>query len=338
MEKTIRATIPVADLARESLDQIFPHLTPDQVAAIRDGKPVPPSPDWLPPGSGPASAPPVAPQVARRAAYLGGDYADHMLTYFAGKALARMPKVVCTLVFGQRERLKMARKAVNQFVAQRYPNKAIVIINGTDLPITTVPHAAIKEIKVQPHLTVAEMRTMALEEAVKIEGCEWIKPCWDDDDIYDPHLLSYMMTVAQTEGHKPLLLRYQARVNINTGTVFVLDAVEGVPNSMLVPAIMLAETREYPSDADDSEFLMAGVKRLGLESHSVVNNAGFPFNLLSGCVFHGHNFMPVERLMGERADPEHDHKWFLTVPETEHMKRVLASFGFNIEVKAEVRA
>src|SRR5688572_20969717 len=38
--------IPVGDMAREFLGQIFPRRTAEQVEAIKAGEPVPPSPDY----------------------------------------------------------------------------------------------------------------------------------------------------------------------------------------------------------------------------------------------------------------------------------------------------
>lgn len=304
-----RAIIPLGDMAKADLPKLFPHLTPLQVAAIREGKPVPPSPDWQAP---------VA--VA--------NYHERMLDWFA-RIDNDYGSVLCVLVFGVRERIKLARKAVNQFVAQRYPLKHLVIVNGTDLPVTTHPHALIKEMKVEPYLTIAEMRNIGINSS----RSTWIKPNWDDDDVYDPYLLSYMMahSTADDTGDGPCLaLTHQLRVDITSGTAFMHTNPAGIPNTMIVPR-ETGETIAFPSDADDAEYLAkkaASTKR----PITTIANVGFPLNCLSMSVFHGHNFMSADVHMGDNIGDEHAGRWYLGMAEKDQLRDKLSTFGFQIKV------
>lgn len=314
-----RAVIPLGDMAKADLPKLFPHLTPQQVAAIREGKPVPPSPDW--------QAPPVA-----------ADYHQRMLDWFA-RFNHSYGTVLCVLVFGVRERIKLARKAVNQFVAQRYPDKSLVIVNGTDLTVTTHKHALINEIKVEPHLTVAEMRNIGINST----RSAWIKPNWDDDDVYDPYLLSYMMHHSKCDdtGDGPCIaLNSQLRVDITSGTAYMFSNSEGIPNTMIVPRHTLTHV-DYPSDSDDAEYL-AKKAAATKQRTTVIPNTTFPLNCLSMSIYHGHNFMPADTHMGEYANnPDHAGRWYLGQPESEQLRNVLSTFGFKIQVtepKTEVLA
>lgn len=305
-----RAVIPLADMAKTELGKLFPHLTPQQVIAIREGKPVPPSPDWQPP-------------------VVAADYHQRLLDWYA-RLDHDYGTVLCVLVFGVRERIKLARKAVNQFMAQRYPNKTLVIVNGTDLPVTTVEHALIRELKVEPHLTVAEMRNIGINATKSA----WIKPCWDDDDVYDPYLLSYMMHHSKMDdtGDGPCIaLANQLRVDITTGTAFIHTNTNGIPNTMIVPRDTVPSV-DFPSDADDAEYLTkkaAAVK----QRITVIANNSFPFNCLSMSTYHGHNFMPADVHMGEYAGGgEHAGRWYLGPAESEQLRTVLGTFGFQIKV------
>lgn len=309
VKPSTRAIIPLGDMAKADLPKLFPHLTPPQVAAIREGKPVPPSPDWQAPAS-----------VA--------NYHERMLDWFA-RVDNDYGSVLCVLVFGVRERIKLARKAVNQFVAQRYPLKHLVIVNGTDLPVVTNQHALIKEIKVQPYLTIAEMRNIGINSS----RSTWIKPNWDDDDVYDPYLLSYMMahSAADDTGDGACLaLTHQLRVDITTGTAYMHTNMDGIPNTMIVPRDT-GETIEFPSDSDDAEYL---AKKAASSKRPVtkIANVGFPLNCLSMSVFHGHNFMPVDVHMGDNVGEEHAGRWYLGVPEKEQLQAKLSTFGFQVKV------
>lgn len=314
-----RAVIPVGDLAKADLPRLFPHLTPQQVIAIREGKPVPPSPDWQPP-------------------IVAKDYHARLLDWFA-RCDHDYGTVLCVLVFGIRERIKLARKAVNQFIAQRYPNKKLVIVNGTDLPVVTNSHALIHELKVEPHLTVAEMRNIGIDS----QPSTWIKPNWDDDDAYDPYLLSYMMNFSKCDdtGDGPCIaLANQLRVDITTGTAFIHSNPAGIPNTMIVPRNTVTAV-PFPSDADDLEYL---TKKTAATKQpvTVIYNNTFPLNCLSTSIYHGNNFMPADMHMGEYAGGgEHAGRWYLGQAESEQLRNVLGTFGFSIkvsEVPAEVPA
>jgi hypothetical protein len=322
------ARIPIGEMAKASLGEIFPHLTREQVEAIRAGRPVPPSPDYRGPEEkkeeeaggqvGGASLLP-APLSA---------FPFPLVDPHAGKESVvppsglgeDLPLVTCILVFGLRERIRMARKAVQQFVEQVYPRKQLVIVNTTDLDVTTVPHFAIKERRVSlpRRLTLGQMRNIGLELA---DG-DWVRPCWDDDDYYHPLQLAYQMCFRRP-GHASLLT-HQMRVDINTATAYVHHQEEGIPNTMLVPRSSQAR---FP-DVDVNDAQAFWLENYG-DRTVAVDNGQFPFNGLSVAAYHGHNVTPREEFMYGHSEEEYHGRWELDEQEAMHLRVLLAGFGIE---------
>jgi hypothetical protein len=300
-------TIPVRAMALESLEQFFPNLTAEQCAALRNGRPVPPSPDWTPPGG-------VDPQLA------GFMYDTATLAAAAHAAVeGDPPGIACVLAVGEPSRLKLARKAVNQFVAQLYPKKKLIVVNATGKRVTTHPHPEIEEHEIVPGGSLGELRNVGLYNAP--EAFPWVKPCWDDDDVYPPAYLHYMMgCVAKTATWVPTVLRRQLRIDINSSTAFVLDRPDGVPNTMIVPNVAGTKFDDASDPTVDDRFLANWADR------RVVNNEGFPAAAASVAIHHGHNATPAEVFMAG-AEPG---VVALDPVTLTYLKHQLAKFGVNL--------
>lgn len=340
-----KTTIPVGAMAKDMIGQIYPQLTPAQVKALNSGEPIPPSPDWIPPNLG------LAMDVMARAESSSSDSAriqqlndklvaaeevirdktriegifEHSLAQHADSD--KIPLVSCILVFGDKDRMRIARKSVNQFVAQSYPNKQLVIINATDTPITTVRHKQIKELTTTDDQTTGAMRNFALDNC---DG-DWVYPHWDDDDIYDRHLLTYMVNGCKTG--RATLLGAQIRVDIEHGCAYMHTDRDGIPNTMLIPKNTNARYQNM-TGGEDVEFW----HRHFAVTSNVINNLAWPVNSLKMCVYTGKNVLPVEKFMIDHATPEHHGKVELGENELTHMRAVLNTFGVRTAPKIPTEA
>jgi len=326
-----KATIPVGEMAKDMIDKIYPHLTKEQVEALNSGKPIPPSPDYVGLAALPAAT--ASPDKAGRIQELNNKLEEaHALLREKVRwegildalvaASTGGPLVTGVLVFSDKNRMRRARKAVNQFVAQSYPHKQLVIVNASDMPVTTHPHRAIKEVKWEgaENPTTGAMRNAAIDLA---DG-DVLFPFWDDDDVYDKHLLSYL--VANYTGGKAVLLSSQIRVDIENSAVY-MHVQDGIPNTILCP-----QSHARFLDQTGGEDVAFWNRHWGVKS-TVVNNTAWPVNTMMMRVFDGHNALTREQFMIEHATPAHSGRWELGANEVEHMKAVLATFGLKAEAK-----
>lgn len=272
---------------RFSLRDMFPHIEEEQLQAIDKKLPIPPSKGWLEANGYVVPDPAASPEP---------------------------PLVSCVLVFGEQKRMRLARRAVNNFVHQTYLRKQLVIVNTTGQPVTTVPYEPIKELMVETPLTIGGMRNHGIANA---DGT-WIKQ-WDDDDIFEPNLLTYQMA-HRREGMANLLTT-QLRVNIKNASVYLHHQPEGIVNSMLMPRL----TADYPNidSGEDVAYYLAN----WANKTNVVNNDTFPATCLNTVVYHGHNILPVEQLMPNHCDEKMSGVWMIPPREAAYLKAALAEVG-----------
>jgi glycosyltransferase involved in cell wall biosynthesis len=104
-----------------------------------------------------------------------------------------VPLVSCVMV--TRDRPRLAARAVECFLAQSYPNRELVIIDGgesDDLQqgVEAICYPAIKLHRERPAgRSMGELRDLAVEKSSGQYVC-----VWDDDDLYDPDRLSIQMS------------------------------------------------------------------------------------------------------------------------------------------------
>ena len=290
----------VSGSARLSLKEMFPKATEEQIKALNEGQPVPPSPEWLAAnGDGATQASP------------------------ARSGTDELPMVSCVLVFGDPKRLRIARKAVNQFVAQTYERKQLVIVNATDQAVTNVPYAAIKEVRIDERSpSIGFMRN----KGIALADGSWIKQ-WDDDDVYDPLLLAYQMG-CRKPGHATLLT-HQIRANINRAIAYLHRQPEGIAGTILFPK---QEGLAYP-DISLGEDRAFWISHFATKTH-LVNNHSYPTTALQIAAFHGRNATPEEAFMVEHSGPDMDGRIELPEAEAAYLRVRLAEFGQKVKPQA----
>lgn len=330
-----RTTIPVKEMALQQLDKIIPHATPDQIAAMRGGKPIPPSPTWignLPMSQAVHTVVDEATTAELRAKLAAAELALRLLNYRSDVTDARIaethrygPSVTALLVFSDPKRLKRARRAVNQFVAQSYPHKQIVVVNASDVDVTNVPHKAVLEVKwagdtgdlADP--TTGAMRNFGLDHATG----DLVFPFWDDDDVYDRDLLTTL--VEHAADGRAVALTSQIRVDIVNSTAYLHVESDGVPNALLCPAS--AARFEDRTGGEDFAFWQ---RHWGMKT-SPFDNSAWPLNALLMRVHDGNNVAAREAFMVGHATPGHRQKWAVGANVAGHMKAVLTTFGLKVE-------
>ena len=103
-----------------------------------------------------------------------------------------VPMVSCLMV--TRDRPALAARAVECFLAQSYPNRELVVIDGGESDQLQQGFEAINYPPIKAHRehqagrSMGELRNLAVKKASGRYLC-----IWDDDDLYDPDRLSVQM-------------------------------------------------------------------------------------------------------------------------------------------------
>lgn len=126
--------------------------------------------------------------------------------------------IYCLMVTGKNIcRLDLARKSVDNFREQTYPNKYLLIINHGDTPILTAPHLNIKEVIVDKRdKTLGYLRNLSVSY-VPVGG---IWTIWDDDDYRSPKYLDVLYSEMIRRGVSTVSFTFRTECNINTGFVW----------------------------------------------------------------------------------------------------------------------
>jgi glycosyltransferase involved in cell wall biosynthesis len=266
--------------------------------------------------------------------------------------------VSCVLTFSNRLRLNLARKAVNNFIYQRYTPYELLIVNGTDQSVLTNDEmqseeyiragCTVKEIKAESGLNAAQMRNIGLLQA---KGSYAI--CIDDDDYFHPDRLLYQMS---HRFHETCMLKYQLRLDLSS--VLYATPVDGLGEQPAVPGMhLLAREQGIPCTilfprvgANNEPWLFDEALSTGEYEEfvarlcwhygpcSVFDNSHTPFNqadqlpLLSVAMYHGFNelkhmdFFAKTELQSNSADKLVG----LNQYDMEHVKFVLRSYNFQV--------
>lgn len=187
---------------RFSLGDMYPNLEQEQLHAIGNNLPIPPSRSWLALHGHELTAPAPTPSETG------------------------LPLVSCVLVVNAPK--AWAQRAVQLFLGQTYSAKQLVIVNTTDRRITTVEHPDIVEKMIDTPLTLGAMRNVGLDTATGA----WIKQ-WAPNEYYDPHFLSYLM--AHRREGMATALKLQLRTSLVRGSAYLHPGAPAVENTLLVP-------------------------------------------------------------------------------------------------------
>lgn len=104
-----------------------------------------------------------------------------------------VPLVSCLMVTSNRPR--HAERAIECFIAQSYPNRELVVIDGSESDQLQQGVEAIRIRKIKLHRerpagrSMGELRNLAVQRSSGQYVC-----IWDDDDLYDPDRLSVQMS------------------------------------------------------------------------------------------------------------------------------------------------
>ena len=108
-----------------------------------------------------------------------------------------VPLVSCVMV--TRDRPRMAERSIECFIAQSYPNRELVVIDGSESDQLQQGVEAIRIRRIKLHRerpagrTMGELRNLAVERSAGRFVC-----IWDDDDLYDPERLAIQMSAITT--------------------------------------------------------------------------------------------------------------------------------------------
>jgi len=290
--------------AKLSLRDMFPNATEEQLKALAAGKPVPPSPDW-------SGGHPCPPGLTGMPGSSG----------LSGIRDSRPPLVSVVMVFGDATRLRTAQRTVQCFVEQTYVRRQMVIINGTDKPVTNVAWDKIKELPVAKE-DLSSLRNIGLTNA---DG-EWIMP-WDDDDWHHPERIAFQM--AHRREGMACLLEGQLRCHVWRSTAFVHREPDGVPGTILFPR----GPARYPVGIElggDREFFMANWR-----GNSVVipAEAGTSSTFQHIALHHDRNLISATDFLGLLANEEYKNRWIVTEKERAYLQSVLTLKGFGVEAR-----
>lgn len=112
---------------------------------------------------------------------------------------AEAPLVSCLMVTSDRPR--HAERAIECFIAQSYPNRELIVIDGSESDQLQQGVEAIRIRKIKLHRepparrTMGELRNLAVQKSAGQYVC-----VWDDDDLYDPDRLSVQMSAITALG------------------------------------------------------------------------------------------------------------------------------------------
>jgi hypothetical protein len=322
----VTTRIPVAEMAKANLESLFPQLTAEQCEQLRAGKPLTLDGDA------------VNAEMYKRLQQCE----DLLHTRTKRLLLSEMmyshycqPRdpVTAIMVFGDNRRIRRACRAVDQFVAQTYPLKQLIIVNATTQNVTNVAHPDVLELKYPPDkpTTLGDMRNFALERL----NSEFVMPFWDDDDIYDPDLIRYMIT-CRNPSQAACMLRVQPRIDIVNAVIGICEEPEGITNTLLARIARDAEKPirfEPQTGGEDSLFVKTFFK---FKTH-VIDNRTYPATLLKAVVFDGNNVATRQDFMGVYADPDKQGQLFLPPEELFAMRQTLQTFGLQLRANPNTK-
>jgi len=240
-----------------------------------------------------------------------------------------VPKVSCVMVFTDPKRLRMARQAVEQFIRQTYADKELIIVNTVDdVSVLTRTHPEIYEIHLQPSSEEENTIGFLRNFGIKQSRGSWIK-MWDDDDIYDPFLLSYMMG-CRNGGEQPYALASQMRIDIVRSVGFIHNEPNGIPGTVLFPKSLASKANYQLYPHTNRHSALECWNNHFSKSASVIANYLFPCNCVQIAVYHGYNLSSLEDFMGKYASSEYSNYLLIGQQEFDYLNLYLPKFGLTL--------
>lgn len=233
------------------------------------------------------------------------------------------PKVSGILLYGDPVRRTLARKAVERFAQQTYPNKELIVVNATPENLFNgeprPPHMVEIFATSTEHGT-GKRRNIGLQASTG----QWAL-IWDDDDYSDPKRIDRQMEAA-IETKTAVTLSTQVRCVLATGAAALEQSLGGLPSTLLFPK---NSGHTYP-DLNVYEDQVFWIENWAANS-TVIDNRHFPDSCLSIAFYHGRNLLPIGAF-APFYDSSHQSLVQLPAAETARLREVLISFGFEVTV------
>lgn len=140
------------------------------------------------------------------------------------------PLVVCLMITGKNAcREHFAKRAIDNFYEQDYPNKQLIIINHSpDYRVLQNNESdLVHEFYVEKteEVKLGDLRNIAL--AMVPPDAVWTT--WDDDDYRAPNYISAMMKAMRSANADVLAFKHRTEYNINNGYVWNSHLLTGFP-------------------------------------------------------------------------------------------------------------
>ncbi len=215
-----------------------------------------------------------------------------------GTSVDDKPVVLCLLRVKDRGDIKLARRAVDQFVDQVYPLRHLWIVNTSGVPVTNRAHVLITE--------------SLAADAIGPLGWTHLFPFWTPGHAYDPCFLSFM--VAKTEpGVDVVALTGEIRVTLNNSAVEIGKDATGLSDCVLLAKGVIDDNTHEPYDSWKT--WLRGNLRIDARTR-LVETDQYPLTTLRTVVTRG---VPTP---GPGT-------WACTVEEALYVKRVVSQFGID---------
>lgn len=242
-------------------------------------------------------------------------------------AEAHPPNVTALLTLADPRRLRRARARVDQFLAQTYARKQLVVANSCGTPVLTRDHPDIEELAA-PEGLPGTLHNLALAHATG----DWICT-WDDDTYQDPHRLAYQM--AHRVPGRANLLTAQVRVNLDRVTACAYSRSAGLPGTLLFPRgddrYTVDATPESEVDLD-AEFFA----RCWRDRADALPNQRYPANMLTVAFQDVLSTRTVGQFLGSYHDDAYKGRSLLDPDASDHLAAVLRDSGFEVVMAREL--
>lgn len=221
--------------------------------------------------------------------------------------------------------MRLARAAVQSFLAQTYPDKELVIINDGDADVLADSleqyrnDPRFREIRFNTHssTTLGDLRNLAQDHAVG----DWCIQ-WDDDDWYGARRIEYQMELRRYG--QPTLLNHQIRYSFPNDTAYHLEwngKIPGIPGTICYPRGQYRYRSERRHE--DSHFIADNFRNTVVLNNSPERDPGPELYIR---FYHGKNTWDHKHIMREFANPARESQWRLAPRQKAELESVLSNY------------
>lgn len=218
-------------------------------------------------------------------------------------------------------RRALAAAAVRSFQQQTHEHKTLVIMT-TDEPLTIQGPGLVQQYTADPHLSLGELRSAALEQV----QTPWVIQ-WDDDDYSHPTRMAWQLHHTQRAGKTASLLRYQLRYSRTLNAAALLQGPlpwKGHPGSMLFRVSCADPTTAFRPLAREEDFYFL-LDHWWVDEIAALDNApGSGYAALQLRLEHGANTWPRHHIFpGRHGEEARRNVWDLAPQLADYLRAVL---------------